>query len=119
MEKKINKISSMAIVGLLIFSGCLGFGDDGQIGENFNPTAVVDVASGFRIVNLNEQVTFDASPSEDEDGSVVSYLWDFGDGNTATTKMAMHRYQNPGDYIVSLSVTDDDGAVGNNDQGLT
>ena len=59
------------------------------------------------------------SQSVDSDGTIVSYLWDMAGGNTATTKMAMHRYQSPGDYIVSLSVTDDDGAVGNNDRGLT
>ena len=63
------------------------------------------MASGLRVVNLNDQIQFDASQSEDDDGSIASYLWDFGDGNTATTKMAMHRYQSSGDYIVSLSVT--------------
>ena len=107
----------MAIVGLLMFSGCLD--TEEAIGANINPSAVVDIVTGLRIVSLNDQIQFDASQSEDADGTIVSYLWDFGDGNTATTKMAMHRYQNPGDYIVSLSVTDDDGAVGNNDQGLT
>ena len=107
----------MAIVGLLMFSGCID--TEEAIGTNINPTAVVDVVTGLRVVNLNDQIQFDASQSEDIDGSISSYLWDFGDGNTATTKMAMHRYQSPGDYIVSLSVTDDDGAVGNNDQGLT
>ena len=117
MKNQIQKICSMAIVGLLMFSGCID--TDEAIGTNINPSAVVDVATGLRVVSLNEQIQFDASQSEDIDGSIVSYLWDFGDGNTATTKMAMHRYQSPGDYIVSLSVTDDDGAVGNNDQGLT
>jgi PKD repeat protein len=48
-----------------------------------------------------------------------SYLWDFGDGVYSNEKMTIHQYQNPGDYIVSLSVTDDKGSVGNNDQGLT
>ena len=117
MKNQIQKICSMAIVGLLMFSGCID--TDEAIGTNINPSAVVDVVTGLRVVSLNEQIQFDASQSEDIDGSIVSYLWDFGDGNTATTKMAMHRYQSPGDYIVSLSVTDDDGAVGNNDQGLT
>ena len=114
MKNQVQKICSMAIVGLLMFSGFLD--SEEAIGKNLNPTAVVDVVSGFRVVNLNDQVQFDASQSVDSDGTIVSYLWDFGDGNTATTKMAMHRYQSPGDYIVSLSVTDDDGAVGNNDQ---
>ena len=36
-------------------------------------------------------------------------------GGPGTGKNVIHRYQYPGDYIVALSVTDNDGAVGNND----
>ena len=117
MKKSFKKLSSLAIVGLLLFTGCIGTED--AIGQNRDPIAVVDVSTGFRVVELNDQIQFDASASVDEDGTIVSYLWDFGDGTTSTNKMAIHQYQNPGDYIVSLSVTDDKGAVGNNDQGLT
>jgi gliding motility-associated-like protein len=37
----------------------------------------------------------------------VSYLWDFGDGTTSTSSAAsiMHRYNQQGNYIVSLTVT--------------
>ena len=84
-----------------------------------SPTAKVDVVSGQRVVDLGDQVQFDASESTDEDGTISSYNWDFGDGETGTGKTIIHRYQNPGDYIVSLSVTDDDGAVSNNDRKLT
>ena len=39
--------------------------------------------------------------------------WDFGDGNTATgTLIPTHTYSNDGVYIVTLTVTDDDGGVG-------
>lgn len=54
---------------------------------------------------------FDASGSFD-DGSIVSYSWDFGDGDTTTHKGAStrHKYQVAGDlFTVTLTVTDDAG----------
>jgi outer membrane protein assembly factor BamB len=35
-----------------------------------------------------------------------SFLWDFGDGNTSTDQNPMHTYSQPGNYSVSLTVTD-------------
>jgi PKD repeat protein len=40
---------------------------------------------------------------------ITSYLWDFGDGATATDAYAYHRYLAEGAYKVSLTVTTDDG----------
>ncbi len=52
---------------------------------------------------------FDGSDSSDSDGTVDAYEWDFGDGNTATGETpATHTYGAEGDYLVQLSVTDDD-----------
>jgi hypothetical protein len=36
-----------------------------------------------------------------------SFEWDFGDGDTSTSERPRHAYQSPGDYTVSLTVTDD------------
>ncbi len=38
----------------------------------------------------------------------LEYTWDFGDG-TATTSIAYHLYEEPGEYTVSLTVKDPDG----------
>ncbi len=120
MKEMFGKFSSLAVVGLLLFTGCLDlFGSGDVIGSNYNPNAVVNVVSGLRVVGLNEPIQFDASDSTDEDGTIDSYSWDFGDGETETGVNVIHAYETPGDYIVSLSVTDDDGAVGNNDLRLT
>ena len=120
MKKRFGKISSLAIVGLLMFTGCLDlFGSDDVIGSNYSPSAVVSVFSGERVIDLGDPINLDASDSYDEDGTISSYSWDFGDGQTGSGKNVFHTYQNPGDYIVSLSVTDNDGAVGNNDRRLT
>ena len=51
------------------------------------------------------------STSTDPDGAVVSLLWGFGDGASATTSPASHTYAAAGTYPVTLTVTDDDGAV--------
>jgi PKD repeat protein len=49
--------------------------------------------------------------SEDDDGSVESWQWDFGDGATSSQRNPSHSYASPGRYDVQLTVTDDDGAA--------
>ena len=47
--------------------------------------------------------------STDSDGSVVSWLWDFGDGKYSNRQNPWHRYAKPGNYSVTLTVTDNEG----------
>ena len=54
---------------------------------------------------------FDGSGSTDSDGTIVSYDWDFGDGNTDTGMSTTHAYSTADTYTVTLTVTDDDGAT--------
>ena len=68
---------------------------------------------------VNETITFDASSSYDPDGYIVSYEWDFGDGNTGTGEVITHSYSSAGDYTVNLTVTDNDGAVNSTDKTIT
>jgi PKD repeat protein len=50
--------------------------------------------------------------SKDDDGSVVSWAWDFGDGTTSTEQNPVHTYAERGRYDVQLTVTDDGLATG-------
>ncbi len=63
-----------------------------------------------QLVDTGEDVTFDGSASTDLDGTIVDYLWDFGDGATGTTITETHVYVAAGSYIVTLTVTDNLGA---------
>jgi len=66
-----------------------------------------------------QQVSFDASSSSDADGSIVSYEWSFGDGETATGATPAHSYDSPGQYDVTLTVTDDAGATAQTTQTIS
>jgi LysM repeat protein len=58
-------------------------------------------------------VVFDASGSTDADGSIETYEWDFGDGNSATETEASvtYGYGEAGSYTATLTVTDNCGAM--------
>jgi PKD repeat protein len=76
-----------------------------------NRPPVADLTTSATVLDKQETVTFDASPSYDPDGTVVAYSWDFGDGTTATGIRVSYSYPDSGAYTVTLTVTDDDGAT--------
>jgi PKD repeat protein len=63
--------------------------------------------------------SFSSTGSNDPDGAIASYAWDFGDGATASTPSPSHTYAEPGTYAVVLTVTDNRGKTGTASQSLT
>ncbi|NML23629.1 T9SS type B sorting domain-containing protein [Pseudoflavitalea sp. G-6-1-2] len=53
----------------------------------------------------------DASTISDNSASRFSWLWKFGDGNTATDQHPVYNYANAGDYQVALTVKSGDGCA--------
>ncbi|NOY56602.1 MAG: PKD domain-containing protein, partial [Actinobacteria bacterium] len=74
---------------------------------NIRPVADIVTNTTTGLVPLT--VDFDGRGSSD-DGSIVSYEWDFGDGNSAVGDLVTHTYTASGDFTAQLTVTDDLGA---------
>ncbi|MDY7082330.1 MAG: PKD domain-containing protein, partial [Halobacteria archaeon] len=88
-----------------------GKGDacDSEDDTNEPPSAKFDYSPSDP--KVNETVTFDASPSQDPDGSIESYEWDFdNDGKFDETNQSISSvFESPGTYEVTLRVTDEYG----------
>ena len=64
-------------------------------------------------------VTFNAMLSEDPDGFILKWEWDFGDGESGVGESVPHTYDTPDTYEVTLRVTDDDGATATMQRTIT
>lgn len=110
-------------------------GDSAVVQVKYKPTGNVAPSGNVRVVHkgLNDTLTvsfgavaplaglavantgspgaysMDGSTSSDLDGTIVSYQWNFGDGNTATGPVNNHTYVASGTYLVQLIVTDNAG----------
>ena len=73
------------------------------------PTAVITASSFNGLSPL--VVTINGDESVDN-GTIVGYEWDFGDGTYATGASASKTFDEVGDYYVTLTVTDNDGLTG-------
>jgi len=71
------------------------------------PMIVVSQKTGTAPFTVN----FVGSNSNDPDGIVAGYLWDFGDGTTSTLANVTKTYQVAGNFTVRLTVTDNSGAT--------
>jgi len=82
--------------------------------------------------NLPPTVDFEVSPSHgdtttvfqltdtsNDDGTIVSWTWDFGDGSQEYAQNPTHIYDTPGTYLVRLMVLDDLGETGNATRNIT
>ncbi|HLA72999.1 MAG TPA: DNA/RNA non-specific endonuclease [Steroidobacteraceae bacterium] len=65
--------------------------------------------TGPATLNEGDTANYSAASSIDPNGSIASYLWDFGDGTTASGVSVTHTFAQDGTHVVSLLVTDNDG----------
>ena len=74
-----------------------------------DPIVRLEVDPGYGVVPLPVDLTAHTS----DDGMIVSYDWDLGDGTLlqTTTPTILHWYNTVGTYTVSVTVTDDSGAT--------
>jgi PKD repeat protein len=92
--------------------------NDGDGGETFATTTVSTLnAPPIAIANVDpvrregETVTFDGTESSDPGvDDLLTYQWNFGDGNSAAGQNTTHIYGDNGVYSATLTVTDDSGA---------
>jgi PKD repeat protein len=72
--------------------------------QSNNRAPTLDLLATPDGLRLNASVNAD-----DSDGRIIQTIWDFGDGEYATEKSPVHAYAKLGTYLVSCTVTDDDG----------
>ncbi|UCE38008.1 MAG: PKD domain-containing protein, partial [Thermoplasmata archaeon] len=77
--------------------------------QNQPPVAMAEPP--IQMIYVGEEAWFSGNCSYDPDGYIVSYHWDFGDGTSGNGEWVTHIYNYPGNYTVTLTVTDDDGAT--------
>ena len=112
MRRTLNAVVTLSFCAVFLV-GCGGGGSGGGSG-----TAVSNVPPqpAFTVTPTNGSaplsVTFDGSSSNDDDGSIVTYTWNFGDGSPdAVGSRASHVYSDPGNFDSRLTVTDNRGAT--------
>lgn len=64
-------------------------------------------------------VQFNAQASRDDDGVIVRYEWNYGDGEIETGIVQQHDFTVAGTYDVTLTVTDDDGLKASKTRSIT
>jgi PKD domain len=115
------RLSALA-AAMLVVTGCLTAACTGPktpAAPNVPPTASFVFSPVSPIVAGRTAVTFDATGSQDTDGNIVSYVWNFGDGSatsTLTTPVVIHAFPDTRItcdqvvYAVQLTVVDNQGA---------
>lgn len=77
---------------------------------NTDPLPNQPPVADFSFMTNELNVSF-SQTSSDNDGLIISWAWQFGDGYSSTEQNPQHTYASSGDYNVRLTVTDNLGAI--------
>jgi len=100
LNKKIIYIFITLILILNIFSGCLNKSnsvENSDISNNIPPIAKIIAP---KKAYFEENIEFDASNSNDPDGKIVLYSWDFGDGEITQGVKVNHLYKFENNFFI-------------------
>jgi probable HAF family extracellular repeat protein len=105
MRLQIARVSLWLLVALT--AGACG---GGEHASNTPPTAAFTATPMSGV--SPQWVVLDAASSTDREGPIGSYSWSFGDGSaTATGAATSHVYWAPGNFTVTLTVSDSKGVT--------
>jgi PKD repeat protein len=103
------------------YTASLQVTDDSNLANTASAVVTVDNQAPYAVASADtasgaapETVNFQGSASSDPDapyGYVDSWHWDFGDGSSSSQPDPNHTYTSSGDFIPTLTVTDDQGST--------
>ena len=88
-----------------------GTGDSVTLSAHATSPVRDEPVAAFELTQIGWDVTVDGSASSNPDGSELRYIWDFDDGTILESPVISHRYTEPGEYLVTLTVMNDRKAV--------
>ena len=118
-NKRVPGISTALLIAAFLFfltlSACSSSGgdDDNSTPADTSNTAPTASAGSDQTLDEGSNVLLDGSASSDSDGTIISWNWEFDEDVTKIGETVNYSFNQTGVYIVTLTVTDDDGATGN------
>jgi len=100
----------MIVVIVIGLNACSGSGEGEDHSEFVNKAPTANTGPDMS-VEVDQTVSISGSGS-DSDGSIVSYSWSENGTEIATTASFNYTPTTTGDHILTLTVTDNDGAIG-------
>ncbi|HEA46365.1 MAG TPA: PKD domain-containing protein [Candidatus Pacearchaeota archaeon] len=119
IEKVKSGLYKTMAVGVLTLGGFFGYGcGDNPVEPEPNKNPVAEASASPMQGHSPLTVDFDGRESYDSDGTIVKYIWTFGDGVRDSTSgvTASHTYETVRSYASDLTVVDNDG--GRNSKSL-
>ena len=103
-----NPITPTVVLTVINNYGCAATTMKDQVTEVLPPLNTAFSADKTIICTVADAVSFTNTTTGPGN---ISYLWEFGDGKTATTKNASHVFDKAGEYKVALTATNDKGCT--------
>ena len=97
------------------YNVCLTIHDDHGCSSTFchqitvDPVAATHCQAAFTFHQIANTLTVDFTDASTSSNTIISWAWDFGDGNTSTAQNPSHTYAHDGPYNVCLTIHDDHG----------